>query len=107
VDRQEEILAAGDPLCAIRRQAPSRHDHVDMRVMGHRRAPSMENRRDPNPRAQMLWIGGDLDHRVRARPHQEIVELPFVLVRDIRNRFRQSEDEMEIPHRQQLRFTCR
>ena len=33
---QEEVLAAGDPLCTICRQAPARHDHVDMGMVGHR-----------------------------------------------------------------------
>jgi len=33
---QKEVLAASDPLGPIFRQAAPRHDHVDMRVMGHR-----------------------------------------------------------------------
>ena len=73
---------------------------MNMGMMGHRRAPSMKHGRDPNPYAQMLWVGGNLDHRVRTCPHQQIVEFAFVLVRDICNRFRQGEDEVEIPHGQ-------
>ena len=30
---QEEVLAAGDPFCAVRRQTTARHDHMDMRVV--------------------------------------------------------------------------
>ena len=30
---QEEVLAAGDPLCTICRQAPARDNHVNVRMM--------------------------------------------------------------------------
>lgn len=64
----------------------------------------MEHGRDPDPRAQMLGVGGDLDHGVGARAHQQIVDLAFVLVGDIGNGLWQSEDEVEVPHRQQFSF---
>lgn len=35
-DGEEEVLAAGDPLCSIARQAAARYDHMDVWVMGHR-----------------------------------------------------------------------
>jgi hypothetical protein len=57
-------------------------------------------------RTQMLGIGGDFDHRVTARPHQQIVDLAFVLVRDIGDGLGQREDEMEIPHGQQFGLAC-
>ena len=104
---QEEILAAVDPLCPICRQAAARYDHVHVWVMGHRRSPGMEYRRDANPGVEVLWVMGNLDHRVRADAHQQIVDLPFVLIRDVSNGFGQREDEVEIPHRQQLGLACR
>jgi hypothetical protein len=67
----------------------------------------MEHRRDPDPGTQMLRIGGDFDHCVGACPHQQIVDLAFVLMCDISDGFGQSEDEMKIPHGQQLGLTCR
>lgn len=104
---QEEVLATGDPLCPVHRQPTARHYHVDVGMMRHSRAPGMENRRDPNSCAQMLWIGSDLDHRVSTRPHQQIVERAFVLMGDICDWLGQSEDKMEVSHRQQLCFACR
>ena len=84
-DGEEEIPAAGDPTGAIDRQATARHDHVDMRVVRHRRTPGVKHGCDTDPGAEVLWIGCDPDHRVRARPHQQIVDLPLVLMRDIRD----------------------
>ena len=33
--RQEEGRTRGDPACSIRADATTRHNHVQMRVMGH------------------------------------------------------------------------
>ena len=101
-DGQEEVLAAGDPFCAIRRKPSTRHDHMDMRVMGHGRTPSVQHRGNADTAPQMFWVRRDPDHRVRARTHQQIIDLAFVLTRDISDRFGQGEDQVEIPHRQQL-----
>jgi hypothetical protein len=54
----------------------------------------------------MLWVRRYLDHRVCTGPHQQIVNLPFVLVRNIRDLLGQGEDKVEIPHRQQLGLSC-
>ena len=82
-DGQEEVLAAGDPLGAIGRQSTTRHDHVHMRVMRHCRSPGVQHRRDADLRTKVLGVGGYLDHCVRARPHQQVVNLAFVLVGDV------------------------
>ncbi len=54
----------------------------------------------------MLGIGSDFDDCIRACPHQQIVDLAFVLVSNIRNLFGQREDEMEVAHGQQFGFAC-
>ena len=54
-DGEEEVLAAGDPLCAISRQAAARHDHVDVRVMGHGGTPGVENRGHARLEHQGAW----------------------------------------------------
>jgi hypothetical protein len=41
------------------REAAARHDHVHMRMMRHRRTPSVENGGDADPGAKMLRFGGD------------------------------------------------
>ena len=99
---EEEIFAAGYPLCSIRRQAAARYDHMYVGMVRHGGTPGMKHRRDANPGAEVLWVRRDLDYRVRARTHQQIVDLPFVLIRDVSNGFGQREDEVEIPHGQQL-----
>ena len=46
-------------------EAAAGHDHVHMRVVGHRRAPGVEDGQDANASAEMLGIGGDREHRLR------------------------------------------
>jgi len=67
----------------------------------------VKDRNHASPGTKVLGIGGDLDHRVRARPHQQVVDLAFVLVRDVCDGLGQCEDEVEIPHGQQLCFARR
>ena len=66
---------------------------MDMGVVRHRRAPSVQHRNHACTRTKVLWIGGDLDHRVRAGAHQQIVDLAFVLMCDVGNGFGQREDQ--------------
>ena len=73
-----------------------------MRMVRHRRAPGVKHRRDTDPGAEMLGVGGDLQDRVCARPHQQIVDLAFVLIGDVGDRLWQRKDQMEIPHWQQF-----
>jgi len=74
-------------------------------MVRHRRAPGMQHGCDADPGAKVFGVGGDPDHGVRARPHQQIVDLAFVLVRDVGDRLWQREDQVEIPHRQKFRLT--
>lgn len=67
----------------------------------------MKDRNHASPGTKVLGVGGDLDHCVCARAHEQVVDLAFVLMRNIRNLFGQGEDEVEIPHGQQLGLTCR
>ncbi len=50
----------------------------------------------------MPGISGNLDHRISADPHQQIVDLAIVLMCDVGDWLRQREDQMEISDRQQL-----
>jgi Putative transposase len=49
-------------LAMIAGDAAARHDHVDMRVMGHGRAPGVEHGGDADAPAQVLGIGRDRQH---------------------------------------------
>lgn len=115
-DGEEEVPAAVDPLGAVGRQAAARNNHVNMGMMHHRRARRVgdaplarcvEHGCDADPGPEMLGVGCDPDHRVRARPHQQIVDLPLVLKRDVGDRFGQREDQVEIPHGQKFGLACR
>ena len=50
------------------RDAAARHDHVDVRMMGQRRAPGVQHGGDADAGAEMLGIGGDRESGSRPRP---------------------------------------
>src|SRR5665213_3510049 len=57
--RQEEAASARYPALAVERDATARYDHMDMRMMGERRTPGMENRGDADAGAEVFWVGCD------------------------------------------------
>ena len=84
------------------RNAAARHDHVDMRMVGHGRPPSMEHGGDTDPGTEMLGIGGNGQHRLRRRLEQQIVNHRLVLEGDIGDLGGQREDDVEVADRQQV-----
>src|SRR6516165_3168283 len=75
---------------------------MDVRMVGHCRAPGMEHRGSADARAEMLGIGGDGEQRLRRRAEQQIVNHCLVLVGDRGDLGGQREDHMEIADRQQI-----
>ena len=59
--------------------AAARHDHVDVRVVGHRRAPGVQHGGDADAGAEMLRIGGDGQHRLGRRLEQQVVDHRLVV----------------------------
>ena len=57
---EEEAGPAGDPALAIKRDAAARHNHVDVRMVGERRAPGVEDGEDADVGAEVLEIGRDV-----------------------------------------------
>jgi hypothetical protein len=98
--RQEEAGPACHPALAVGRDAAARHDHVDVRMMGERRTPGMENRGDADAGAEMPGVGGDGDQGLGRCLKQDIVDYRLVLIRDIADRRRQREDQVIVWHRQ-------
>ena len=82
--RQEEAGLAGDPARPVRRKAAAGNDHVDVGMMGQRRAPGVQHGGEADARAQMLRVGGDGGQRLRGGPEQEVVDGGLVLERDRR-----------------------
>ena len=99
---QEEAWLAGDPARPVRRQAAARDDDMDMRMVGQRRAPGVEDGGEADVRAQMLRVGGDGDERLGGGPEQEVVDDGLVLERDRADRRRQGEDDMIVGDREEF-----
>ena len=100
--RQEEGRARRYPALPVERDAAARHDHVDVRMVRHRRAPGVEHGGDADAGAEMLRIGGDRQHRLRCRPEQQVVDQRLVLEGDVGDLGRQREDDMEVADRQEV-----
>ena len=60
--RQEKVWAAADPAGAVERYPTTRHDHVDVWMMGHRGAPGVEHRGEADLGAEVLGIGCNRAH---------------------------------------------
>jgi hypothetical protein len=105
--RQKEARPARDPPGFIERDSTAGHNHVQVRMMGHRRAPGVQHRGDPDPRAEMLGIGGDGQQRLGRRLEQQVVDHRLVVVSDGGDRGRQGEDDVEVGPRQELGFALR
>jgi hypothetical protein len=101
-DRQKVAFPAGDPFRSIRRQTTSGDNHVDMRVMRHRRTPRMEHGCDADARAEMFGIGGDGERGFGGGLEQDVVDHRLVLPGDVCDRGRQREDQMEVADLKQL-----
>ena len=64
----------------------------------------MQHRRDADLCTEMLWIGGNGQHRLGAGLKQQIIDEALVLIGDIGDCCRQYEDNMEVAHGKQLGF---
>ncbi len=79
---------------------------MDVRMVMQVLAPGVEHGDDADLGAEMLWVGTDRAERLGRRPEQDGVDRLLVLERDLGNRRRQREDDVEVRHRQQLGLTC-
>src|ERR1700722_1352924 len=80
--RQEESGAARHPALAVERYPTTRHDHVDVWMMGHRGAPGVEHRGKADLDAEALGIGRNRAHCLRGSLEQEIVDDGLVVAGD-------------------------
>ena len=100
--RQQEVLAAADPLAAVSRDATARHDHVHVRMVGHGGTPRVQHRGEADLDAEPLRVGCDRQQRLGRGPEQQIVDHRLVLEGDGPDPRRQREHHVEIGHLQQL-----
>src|ERR1700736_5611914 len=103
-DGQEEAGPARYPTLAVERDAAARHDHVDVRVMAHGRAPAVQHGSDADAGAEVPGIGGDRGQGLGRSLEQEIVDDRLVVIGDVAERRRQREHDMEVRHGQQIGF---
>src|SRR3546814_8513391 len=71
-------------------------------MMGQRRAPAMEDGGDADPGAEVLWVGGDGQHRIGRRLEQQIIDACLVVEGDRGDLGGQGEDDVEIADREQV-----
>src|SRR4051794_26023475 len=72
-DANEEARAAGDE-ASVRPDPAPRHDAVDVRVMGERLPPRVQDRDHPGLGAQMLRIGADGANGLGRGLEQDVVD---------------------------------
>src|SRR5215472_7037659 len=99
---QEEAGFAAHPARPVERYPAARHDHMDMRVMGHCRAPAVKHGGGADARAEVPGIGGDREQRFGRCAEQQVVDYRLVLVGDWSDLGGQREDHMEIADPQQI-----
>src|ERR1700758_1757738 len=87
--RKEKIRAASDPAVAVERESAARDDHVDVRMVGERRAPGLENGEEAEAGTEVLGIGWDRQHGLRGGFEQQVVDHGLVLISDIGDPARQ------------------
>lgn len=75
---------------------------MDMRVVGERLPPSVQEGDEPDLGPQMPRVSGDRPQRLRRRPEQHGIDLPLILEGHGRYLGRHGEDDMEVRHRQQI-----
>ncbi|EKD61042.1 MAG: hypothetical protein ACD_54C00426G0001, partial [uncultured bacterium] len=100
---QEEARAAGQPSCAVGRQAAAGDDHVNVGVVDQRRAPSVQHRGHAEPRPKASGISGKGQNRLGRGAEQQIIDRLLVPEGDLRDSGREGEDNVEILHGQQVR----
>ena len=103
VDGQEEVRLAGDPALAVGGEAAAGDETVNMRMMGERLSPSVQDGDKADPGVQAL--GGERHERLGGGAHQQAVDRLLVLESDVGRRRRQGEDDVEVGNRQQLGLT--
>jgi hypothetical protein len=72
--RQQILAARSDPAIPRWRQASSRHDAMDVWVMGQLLAPGVEHRQHAQSSSQVLGVLGYLEKRLDSAAKQQVVE---------------------------------
>jgi len=101
-DRQEKLLPACDPACAVRRKAAAWHDAVQMGMMCEGLSPGVKDGDHSDLCAEMAWIGGNCAERIPGGAKKQIIDDPLILQRERGEFIGEREDEVKIRRRQQV-----
>ena len=102
-DGEQEVGFAGDPSLAVEGDAAAGDETMDMRVMGQRLSPGVQDGDEADLGAEAF--GGERHERLGGGAHQQAVDRLLVLEGDLGRRRRQGEDDVEVGNRQQLGLT--
>jgi len=103
-NRQQEPSTRRDPAFSIERDTAAGHDHVDVWVMCHGRAPAVEDGGNTDARTEMKRIRGDGEHGLSRHPEQQVVNLRLVVKGDVGDLGGHREDHVEVADWQQVGF---
>jgi len=78
---KEEVLAAGYPLLAVRRDSSARHNAVNMRVKPKILAPCVQDGEEAYLRAKVFWIIRNCEKSFRGSAEKDRVDQTFILNR--------------------------
>ena len=83
-DRQQKSRPGRYPALSIERDTATGHDHVDVRMVCHRRAPgAQQHGGDANARAEMTPVNGEGKNVLLRRPEQQVVHDRLVVEGDV------------------------
>ena len=85
-----------DPLGALRRETSSRDQAVNVGMMEQVLTPGMQDRKESNLGAEVVWIASYLLQGLRTGAEQEVIEDLLVLQRQRGELVRQSKDNVDI-----------
>jgi len=72
-------MPATHPPLSVPRQAPARHQAMDVWVVDKCLAPGVKHGYDANSGFQVLWVGSQLKKSLCACPKKDFVELLLIL----------------------------
>ena len=80
---------------------------VKMRMQAQVLSPGVQNAEESDPGSEMPGVGCDFKHGLSGRPEEQIVKQPRMSLTEWVQRMRQSKDDMEVGHGEQVLLTPR
>src|SRR6266700_3445388 len=97
LNRKEEAAGRADPSGVIRREPSSSQDTVSMRVKLQTLIPGVQDAEEADLRAQVTWVAGHFEQRLRTGLKQQVEDHLLVLQRHWRQFTWQSKDGVHVP----------